>query len=555
VRSRDVGVRFVAHRAAPDEDGYFLLMFAPQEDTQATDIVARDVVFVFDVSGSMEGKKIEQARRALLLCLDQLHAGDRFDIVAFDDRVDVFRDRAVPVAAETLQAARTWVAALHDRGGTDIDQALQRALTAFPDGAASRPRTIIFLTDGEATSGETSTDAIAKRVADANRDGAGARIYTFGVGGDVNRLLLERLAVENRGAVEYIEHNEGIDARVGAFYARIAQPVLANLSVDFGGREVSLTYPHTLPDLHKGLELVVAGRYGGALDGAQEIVLRGERNGARKEYRARVRFPSVEEKNPFVARVWARRRVEALLGQIRLEGETDARREEVTKLATRYAIATPYTSFVADTRREVASLSPSRVQPGDPEIDIHAPANARSVMLLFPFGLIKSARWEPARTAWTCRFLVPRDTPDGAYDVKVAVTLADGAVEWLALKYVVDTSAPIVKLELKGRAQPGRSVELIARQVITDAEVRTDLGEPRSKAEVRPDLKSLVALTPDGKQLRFEEDRTGRWHATWRVPPDTHGRVQVRLRAVDVADNAREQLAAVDVEDTRVGSR
>jgi Ca-activated chloride channel family protein len=298
VRSRDVGVRFVAHRPK-GEDGYFLLMFAPQEETVAADIVNRDVVFVFDISGSMAGKKIEQARRALLLCLQNLHAGDRFDIVAFDDRVELWKPEVVPVSAEALQAARTFVGELHDRGGTDIHGALTRALATFP-AESKRPRTIVFLTDGEATSGVTDTKQIVENVATAN--GAGARIFTFGVGDSVNRELLERLGTGNRGAVEYIASNEGIDARVGAFYARIAQPVLSNLAIDFGGREVALTYPHTLPDLYKGLELVLAGRYSGAGPDASEIVLRGDLNGTRKEFRARVQFPTEQGQNPFVAR-------------------------------------------------------------------------------------------------------------------------------------------------------------------------------------------------------------------------------------------------------------
>jgi hypothetical protein len=499
----------------------------------------------------MAGKKIEQARRALLLCLANLHAGDRFDVVAFDDRVDLFRPQVVPVSAEALQAARTWVGELRDRGGTDIHGALTRAMSTFPvDGA--RPRTIVFLTDGEATSGVTSTAEIVKDVALANT--GGARIFTFGVGDQVNRELLERLGTTNRGAVEYIASNEGIDARVGAFFARIAQPVLSNLSVDFGERDVTFTYPHTLPDLYKGLELVLAGRYSGAGADGGEVVLRGDLNGTRKEFRARVKFPVEEPQNPFVARLWARRRVESLLSEVRLEGESEARKQEIIQLAERFNIATPYTSFVADARRELASLTPDRVQPGDPEIDIHAPANALGVTVVFPFGLTKEASWEARRGTWTCRFLVPRDTPDGVYDVQVVVRLAD-RVERLAMKYVVDTTAPVVKVAVKGRARPGRTVELVARQVITDAELRTARGEVKSVSQIRPDLKALTALGPDGQMVTFNEDATGRWHATYRIPADAKGPLALRVRAVDVADNAREQLARVDVSATTLGSR
>src|SRR5678815_3310035 len=123
-----------------------------------------------------------------------------------------------------------------------------------------------------------------------------------------------------------------------------------------------------------------------------------------------------------------------------------------------------------------------------------------------------SARWEPRRQAWTCRFLVPRDTPDGVYDVKVAVKLGD-RVEWFTLQYVVDTTAPLVKLQVKGRPRPGRTVELLARQIITEAELKTQ--KKRLKAVIRPDIKSIVALGPDGKSVTFNEDILGRWHGLY----------------------------------------
>ncbi|MSP58770.1 MAG: VWA domain-containing protein [Myxococcales bacterium] len=556
VRSRDIGVHFAAHRpGGPGPgDGYFLLSFAPQEETEKDDRVTRDVVFVFDVSGSMAGKKIEQARRALLLCLANLHDGDRFNVIAFDDRVQAFRPEVVPVTAETLQAARTFASELSDRGGTDIGQALARALESFPKGGA-RPRSILFLTDGQATSGQTDTMQIVNDV--MSRNGGDARIFTFGVGAEVNRELLERLATMNRGAASYIADSEGIDARVGAFYARVAEPLLANIAIDFGGREVKLVYPHTLPDLHKGLELVIAGRYAGAGPAnaeAQEVVLRGDRNGVRKEYRARVRFPVSDERNPFVARLWARRRVEALLGQVRLEGETPERRAEIIALAEEWNIATPYTSFVADARQDLASLTPDRVQPGDPEIDVHAPANALGVTLIFPFGLTKAAEWEPRRAAWTCRFLVPRDTPDGVYAVTVVVTLPRRRVEKLSLTYVVDTTAPVMTLQVRGARRPGHTVELVARQVITLAELRTARGVVRRRADVRPDVKRLLAVAPDGQVVTFTEDRTGLWHARYRIPATTEGPLELKLRVVDIADNAREQLATIDPGPARLGS-
>jgi hypothetical protein len=140
------------------------------------------------------------------------------------------------------------------------------------------------------------------------------------------------------------------------------------------------------------------------------------------------------------------------------------------------------------------------------------------------------------------------------YDVRVLVHLADRVESW-ALKYVVDTTAPVVKLEVRGVARPGRTVELVARQVITDAEVRTQKGVVRSRAQVRPDIKSIHALGPDGQLVTFNEDIVGRWHATYRIPATAAGPLALKVRVVDIADNARELAARIEVRATRLGSR
>jgi hypothetical protein len=185
--------------------------------------------------------------------------------------------------------------------------------------------------------------------------------------------------------------------------------------------------------------------------------------------------------------------------------------------------------------------------------------------LVFPFGLTKDATWEPRRQAWTCRFLVPRDTPDGVYDVKVAVRMSDhrraerseasclrgcaaedarpDKIEWLAMHYVVDTTAPLVKLQVKGRARPGRTVEIVARQIITEAELKT--SRKKIKAYINPDIKSIVAIGPDGKPITFNEDIVGKWHALYTIPASAHGPLSLKFRVVDVADNAREMTATI----------
>jgi Ca-activated chloride channel family protein len=541
VRSKKIGLTFLSHRIK-GEDGFFMLLAAPQELTTNRDIVKKDVVFVFDVSGSMAGEKIEQARGALKKCLSFMNRGDRFGIVAFSDGTNPYKNSLDSLEPKRVQKAEAFINRLEPNGGTNIHLALLEGLKLT--GSSGRPKVIIFLTDGQATAGITDSRAILAAVKQANA--RGVRIFTFGVGSYVNNALLERLGKENRGGVDFIGQGAALEQAVAAFYTKISRPVLSDLSVSFGSITAAMTYPNVLPDLYKGSQLLLVGRYRG--EGAAKSSLSGMLNGARKSYAFTASFPHDNRDNAFLPRLWASRRIDYLLSQMRMHGETQEGRQEVIRLSKRHHIATRYTSLVATApRTRLASLSPARVKPGDPEIRIRAPHDARAVTVVFPFGVTKAARFEAEADVWTVRFLIPRNTPDGTYPVTILVTTSDGKQQTFRVSYTVDTSAPQVKLALSGPVVPGATVTLTATQIITEEDLRQvpNYRPWRSKrlrklyARMIADTRQVQVRLPSGALLRLaQESPGGPWNGVWSVPADLQpGSRSLEVMATDVAGN------------------
>jgi len=328
----------VVTNAAPGEDGYFMLLISPPA-ADAAPAVPRDLSFVLDVSGSMSGEKIDQAKAALRQALGTLGRSDRFRLVAFSTRVVPFRDGYVAATPENLQAARAFLDGLVADGGTNIAGALDAVLAGDSD--AERLPVVVFVTDGNPTVGEQAPDRIA--AAAAARAGR-ARIFTVGVGYDVNTYLLDRLAAEGRGSAAYVAPNANIETAMGELLGKIQHPALVNLRLASAPVALSQTYPAALPDLFYGEELVVFGRYRGT--GSGPVVVTGERGGRIERFTADAVFPSSAGENDWVPRLWASRRIGDLTRQIRLEGASGALVQEVRDLGLRYGILTEYTSYL-----------------------------------------------------------------------------------------------------------------------------------------------------------------------------------------------------------------
>jgi Ca-activated chloride channel family protein len=340
----ELGVNLLTYKTGND-DGYFLLLASPGMDTKEKRVVPKDVVFVLDTSGSMTSKKLDQARKALQFCVENLNENDRFEIVRFSTEVEPLFDKLVEANSRNRDQAEDFIKSLRPMGGTAIDDALKKALALQPAqmAGALRPFVVIFLTDGRPTIGETDENRILAAVKNANE--GRTRIFCFGIGTDVNTHLLDKITEETRAFSQYVLPEEDIEVKLSNFYAKIKDPVLADPTIKFTGDvRVSKLYHAPLPDLFRGDQLVLVGRYSGKGDSA--IVLEGLANGAKRKFTYEVNFPRTAEDHEFIPRLWATRRVGYLLDEIRLRGENAELRDEVTDLARKYGIVTPYTAYL-----------------------------------------------------------------------------------------------------------------------------------------------------------------------------------------------------------------
>lgn len=345
-----VALDLLTHREPGRDGGWFLLLLSPGAWEHEAEVLEKDVVFVLDTSGSMRGPKLQQAKNALRFCLDGLREGDRFNLIRYSTEAEAVFESLAPADETHRQRAREFVSGLEANGGTAIEEALLRAVAPAGGGAdRNRPFQVIFLTDGLPTVGERDPDRLVDRVRqEIGRLRSSCRIFSFGIGTDVNTRLLDRITEETKASSEYVLPEEDIEVKVSRFFSRIARPVLANLSLrSDGGVRLQQIYPGSLPDLFQGQQLVVLGRFDLEARGdTTKLILEGDLRGSRASFDYPVSFAAGPQDYPFIPHLWAFRRVGFLLDEIRRHGENPELREEVVALARRHGIVTPYTSYL-----------------------------------------------------------------------------------------------------------------------------------------------------------------------------------------------------------------
>jgi|GEM_PF-719040 len=342
VTERDYDVKLLANNK--DGNGYFLLFVYPSMNKSDITPIQKDVVFVLDTSGSMEGAKLEYAKKALKYGLDKLNSEDRFDIIAFSSTSNAFAGSLKGI--NSVVEAKEFVDSLVAESATNLYDPQVKAVSEF--GNDERVHIIVLLTDGQDTTGH-SDDSIINDLKARKGDW---KIFTFGVGEDVDFELLDRLANEfGDGIPIYVKSDADLEATLKSFYERISNPLLLNTKVTIERRDfLSLNplstydiYPRKMPDVFLGAQIILAGRYVGY--GGARVTIEGEISGVKKSWSYDVEFPS-QASNNFVERTWALKKVGYLLDQVALEGETEELKEQIKQLAIKYGIPTPYTSYL-----------------------------------------------------------------------------------------------------------------------------------------------------------------------------------------------------------------
>lgn len=331
-----VGLSVATHRPVGD-DGYFMLTLSPGH--APGEVQPRDLTVVMDVSGSMSGEKMEQARQALHQLLATLEPSDRFRLLAFSSAVRA-EDRGWTAArGRGIERAREWVDDLVADGGTNIEAALREAFRL--ESPRDRLPVVVFLTDGLPSVGEESPERLAE-IADSRA--RRARVFAFGVGHDVNTQLLDRLGEAGRGDTDYVQPGENVERALSLLATKIRHPVLTDLELSGGPVEITEVYPVHIPDVFAGEELVLFGRYDG--DGQSQLTVSGERVGRALEFSTEHVFPEDSDANDYIPRLWASRKLGHLERQVWTEGITESLAEEIRTLALRYGLPSRYTAYL-----------------------------------------------------------------------------------------------------------------------------------------------------------------------------------------------------------------
>jgi len=377
---------------APGNDDAFALVTITPPPVSRDESTPRDVTLVLDVSGSMQGRKIEQARAAGRQLLGTLRPADRFRLIDFSNDVRTFKDDFVSATSDNIREANRYLDALDATGGTNIEGALREAMRPSPN--RDRLPLILFITDGEPTVGERSPDRLAQIADDDKSRRNQRRIFTFGLGADVNVSLLEQLALDGRGSAQFVRPEESVERMVGIVANRLVDPVMTDVRVRVEGDvRLSKMLPAQSTDIFADRDLVVLARYSGS--GHGRVIVEGTRRGSPVQFSTNVDFPDRDRQNAFVARLWASQRVGFLSAEKRKNGGSSELDDEIRMLGERYGIPTEFTSYLV-TEPRFATNGP---------MDMRRDAARRNAMPVVATGAVAGAppaaemRFESAKAA------------------------------------------------------------------------------------------------------------------------------------------------------------
>ena len=325
---------------------FFTLILQPPERVAPTEAVPKELVFVLDTSGSMSGFPLEKARETMMLALGGLNPHDTFNIITFAGDTSILFREPVRATPSNIAKAKKFLDTREGDGGTEMMKAIRAALD--PSDSARHVRVACFLTDGHVYNDDQIIEEVRKH--------PNARVFSMGFGSSPNRYLLDKMAEVGRGEVEYVAEGDDGSAAARRFHERVRDPLLTDISVEWEGLAVADVYPKTIPDLFGAKPVVIVGRYAGGATG--RVRLRGKSAGGDFARDVSVTLPDAEAAHDVLATLWARRRVDELMGQnMSAEQSADAAgvpvREEVTRLGLDFRLLTQFTSFVAVEERVV----------------------------------------------------------------------------------------------------------------------------------------------------------------------------------------------------------
>ncbi|HJU56823.1 MAG TPA: VIT and VWA domain-containing protein, partial [Pyrinomonadaceae bacterium] len=319
--------------------GFFTFILQPPERVTVEDVTPKEIVFVLDTSGSMGGFPIEKAKESMKLALDGLYPQDTFNLITFAGDTHILFPKPVPATKENMAKAQAFLASREGSGGTEMMTAIKAALD--PSDAQGNIRVVCFMTDGEVGNDLEIISEVQKH--------PNARVFAFGIGSSVNRFLLDKIAEEGRGEVEYVALTDDGSLAARRFHERVRSPLLTDISLDWAGLPVADIYPKRIPDLFSAKPVILSGRY--TKGGSGVIRLKGKMSGRDFVREIPVELPETEARHDVLATLWARTRISDLMAQDynglqQNKAHADVK-ETITQLGLEYRLMTQFTSFVA----------------------------------------------------------------------------------------------------------------------------------------------------------------------------------------------------------------
>lgn len=337
VAGKSIQDALLTHRSG--KGGYFTLILQPPDRVTAADVTPKELVFVLDTSGSMEGFPIEKAKETMKLALDGLYPGDTFNLITFAGDTRIMFPKPVPATPANLRKAQAFLSSSSGSGGTEMMTAIKAALD--PTDSQDHVRIVCFMTDGYVGNEMEIIAEVQKHPK--------ARVFGFGIGGSINRFLLDKMSEAGRGEVEYVALNDDGSAAARRFHERVRNPLLTDITIDWNGLPVADIYPQRIPDLFGAKPVILTGRYTAA--GRGVIRLKGKTSGRESVREIAVDFPENELLHEVVSSLWARSRIDDLMGQDYSGAQQNSMKPElqetITNLGLEFRLMTQFTSFVA----------------------------------------------------------------------------------------------------------------------------------------------------------------------------------------------------------------
>lgn len=434
--------------AEREPDGYFEAGAVFNEAARAPGDTSppppRSILIMLDTSLSMQFEKLDRAYEAAEGLLRSLTPQDTFNLMLFNDDVAVFSNNPVDARPDQIERALAFIKASYLSGGTDTGVALDRAASLAKAMPSRKERSIVMITDGNSTLATTRTKAIVDRFQKANDSGPKARLYVFGIGSDTNIRLLGELARASRGYFDWTRETDDLSFKLKSFVSKVGRDPIDSLKLqNADATNFYQVYPDYDATAYDGARLSLVGRY--KRPGSASLTLSGSEAGRPVRLSKQVELPERDDSHPHVPRMWARARVDALLRQIALNGETKEAIDEIIALSKKYKFVTPYTSFLAAPR---SLLRPRVIRPGDPVLKVRADKSIREVTAVFPFGLTKRMTYITSDDVWETRFLAPSGMADGVYQCRLVLVDRQGRAYQEGKSFVIDSRPPKLQASL-----------------------------------------------------------------------------------------------------------